>query len=128
MKTLKNSQKTICGVESTLFAIVKNQKTNKYCYYISAPWSTNIGDRMIYKSKSKSKILNKYSLSFIGIIYTLFICIIYYPLIAVIIPIYMYFDGFRNFVRDRMWAQNERYFNWCNIFIIAGLIVWLFLK
>ena len=128
MKRLKNYEKTICGIEYLLFAIIKNQKTSKYCYYISAPWSTNVCDRMIYKSKSKSIVLNKYTLSFLGSLYTLLVCTVAYPIMAVYIPIYMYFDGARNFIRDRAWAQNERYFNWCNMFIIAGLIVWLVLK
>lgn len=128
MKTLKNYEKTICGIESPLFAIIKNQKTSKYYYYISAPWSSNIGDRMIYKSKSKTVLLNKYTLSALGVLYTLLLCTIAYPAMAIFYSIYSYFDGARNFIRNRMWAQNERYFNWCNIFIIAGLIVWLVLK
>ena len=124
MKRLKNSQKTICGVKYKLFAIIRNQKTLKYCYYISTPWSDyEVGNVMIWKNKKKNAVLNKYTLSLLAILYTLIKCTVYYPSFVVIMFVYMYLDGGRNFVRDGMWAQNERFFNYCNIIIIIILIV-----
>jgi hypothetical protein len=128
MKILKNHEKTKCGIKYPLFTIIRNQKSLNYCYYINIPWSSNAGDSLIFKSKTRLKLLNKYVLSFIGILYVVITIIIIYPLTIVLYPIYMYFDGLKNFVRNNAWAQNEKYFNWSNIVIIIGLIVWLILK
>jgi hypothetical protein len=128
MKTLRNYEKTICGVEYPLFAIIKSQKDRKYYYYISMPWSSNIGDRMIYKSKTKSTLLNKYSLSMLGVLYTALMCIVFYPLLLIAYPLYSYFDGAINFIKNGAWVTNVRFFNWCNIFIMFSLGAWLFFK
>ena len=124
MERLRNYEKTACGVGFALFTVIKNQKKSKYYYYISAPWHSSLtSDRMIYKGKSKSLLLNKYTLSVLAIIYTILLALIVYPVTVIVSPIYMYFDGGRNFVRDTAWAQNVRYFNLCNIFIILILLV-----
>ena len=67
MKILKNYQKTIFGVKYKLFTVIFNDKTKQYCYYMNALGTSNVGDCCIYKSKSKSKIFNKHTLTIIGL-------------------------------------------------------------
>ena len=123
MKKLKNDCKTICGVKHTFFTIIKD-KNSKYYYYLNSPCSSNIGDRLIYNSKSKSTIFNKYTLTLLGIIFTILQYTIIYPILAIIYPVYMYMEGAYNFIRNKTWAQHERFFNWCNIVIILTLIIY----
>ena len=42
--------------------------------------------------------------------------------------LHMYFDGARNFIRDKAWQNNVREFNWMNIFIIIILVIILIFK
>ncbi len=121
MKILKNYQMSIYGVRYNLFTVIFNRKTNQYCYYTNALWTKNIGDRMIYKSKNKSKLLNKYTLPIIGITYTFYKYILKYTFAAISLPCYMYFDGCINFIRNTACYNNVRYFNWVNIVIIIAL-------
>jgi hypothetical protein len=128
MKILKNYQRSIYGVKYNLFTVIFNGKTKQYCYYANALCTKNVGDTMIYKSKSKSILLNKYTMPVIGILYTIYKYLIKYPFAAISLPFYMYFDGCRNFIRNTAWYNNVRYFNWANIVIIITLSLWLALS
>jgi len=128
MKKLQNYQKSICGFKRKFYTVIRNQKTNNYCYYLNAYITDNEGDVMIYKSLKKSVLLNKFTLPVLGFIYSLYTFILKWPLVIISAPFYMYFDGCRNFVRDRAWQDNVRYFNWSNIVIIVVLSCLLFLN
>jgi hypothetical protein len=128
MKTLYNATKTIIGLKFLFFSIVKNLKTGKYCYYVRSPFSSNIGDSMIFKFSYRPMLLNKYTMTFLGILFTLGKYLLWYPIGCVIIPILIYFDGAKNFIKDRAWQDNVRYFNYANMVIIVGLTIWLILK
>jgi len=123
MKRLQNYQKSICGFKRRLYTVIKNQKTNNYCYYLNAFITDNEGDVMIWKSSEKSLLLNKYTLPAFGFIYSLYTFTIKWPFAIIIAPLYMYFDGCKNFVRNRAWQNNVRFFNWVNIIIIVVLLL-----
>ena len=127
MKKLKNAQKTICGIRYPLFTIILNNK-GEYCYYANSLFPKITGDWLFFKSKTKSKILNKYTLSFIGIFYNIFSPIIIILAYITIAPIGLYFEGLKNFVLDGFWAGGVRFFNWANIVIIIILSILLLLK
>jgi hypothetical protein len=122
MKILKNYQKTIFGVKYKLFTVIFNNKKKQYCYYINALGTSNVGDCMIYKSKEKSKLLNKYTMRFIGIFYTIYTYTLKWPFAIISAPLYMYFDGCQNFIKDRAWQNNVRFFNWSNIVLVLFLL------
>lgn len=128
MKILKNYQKTIFGVKYKLFTVIFNDKTKQYCYYTNALWTSNVGDCMIYKNKEKSKFFNKYTMSIIGIFYTIYTYTFKWPLLIILIPFKMYFEGGKNFILDTAWYQYVRFFNWTNIVIIIALILILVIK
>lgn len=128
MKILKNYQKTIFGVKYKLFTVIFNNKTKQYCYYTNALGTSNISDCCIYKSKSKSKIFNKHTLTTIGLFYTIYTYTFKWTFAIILAPFWMYFDGCRNFIRDRAWQNNVRFFNWSNIILIITLSLWLALR
>lgn len=121
MKRLQNYQKTICGFKRRFYTIIKNQKTDNYCYYLNAFITSNEGDLMIWKGSKKSGCLTKYTLPLLGLIYSLYVFSLKWPFAIISAPLYMYFDGCRNFVRDRAWQNNVRFFNWTNIVIVIIL-------
>ena len=121
MKTLKNYQKNIFGVKHKLFTVIFNKKTKQFCYYTNALWTTNVGDCLFYRSKTKSKLLNKVTLTIVGLFYTIYVYTLKWPIIILSAPFLMYFDGCRNFIRDRAWQNNVRFFNWTNIVLIIAL-------
>ena len=126
MKILKNNQKTLYGVKHKLYSVIYSTK-GFYSYYSSVFWNDNIGN-FFYKTKRKSKLLNRYTLPLVSIIYQIFKFSIVYPVFGLLYPFKMYFDGGYNFVRDTAWYENVRYFNWCNIFMIIGFVIWMFLN
>lgn len=128
MKYLINDEKTICGVSYSLFSIVIMKKGLKYRYYVKSFKTSNVGDRMIYKSNLKSKFLNKYTLSLLGAIYSILEYIVIWPFVIISTPIWMYVVGANSFIRNSSWTQHERYFNMCNIIIIFILTTILFFK
>lgn len=121
MKILKAYKQSIFGVKYRFFAILFDGKTKEYCYYLNYFGSSKIGDCLIYKNKKKTKILNKQTLNILGVLYTLIVYPIKWPIAIISAPFYMYFDGCRNFVRDRAWQNNVRFFNWTNIVIVIIL-------
>jgi len=127
MKVLKNYQKTVCGIRYNLFTIIFSKKAG-YSYYLNKPWSEKAGDCLILKTKIKSKTLNRYTLSLMGIMYTLFIYTLRYPIVIMLYPFSMYFEGGYNFIKDGFMADYVRLFGWVNIVLIVGLIVCLILK
>jgi len=121
MKRLHNFEMSIYGFKRRLYTVIKNTKTNNYCYYLNAFITDNEGDVMIWKSPKKSVLLNRFSLPVFGFIYSLYTFILKWPFAIISAPFYMYFDGCRNFVRDRAWQNNVRFFNWANIVIVIIL-------
>lgn len=122
MKRLQNNTHSICGFKRTLYTIIRNQKTNNYCYYLNCFFTDNVGDVMIWKHSKKSILLTKYTLPIIGFIYSMYVYSLKWPFVIILTPFYMYFDGGRNFVRDRIWQNNVIFFNWSNIVIIIILL------
>ena len=121
MKILKNYEKTIFGVKYKLFTVIYDKKSKLYCYYINALGTENVGDYLVYKNKVKSKFFNKFTLTVIGLFYTVFVYILKWSIVIILAPFYMYFDGCLNFIRDRANQNNVRFFNWTNIFLIIIL-------
>ena len=128
MKILKNYKRSIYGVKYKFFTVIFNGETKQYCYYVNALGTDNIGDNLIYKNKNKSKFFNKCSMLIIGILYTAYVYTIKWPSSIIAAPFYMYFDGGRNFIRNRAWQNNVMFFNWSNIIIIIALIFILIFK
>ena len=128
MKILKNYTKSIFGMKYRFFTVIYNGKTSQYCYYLNAIWTKNVGDILIFKSKTKSHILNKYTLTLLGGIYTLYLYLLNYPITVILLPFYMYYEGCKNFVRNSAWVDNVRYFNWVNIVIMIALGVFTFFR
>ncbi len=123
MKILKNYQRSIYGVKYIFFTVIFNGKTKQYCYYVNALGTKNVGDNLILKKSTKSKLLNKYTMPIIGLIYTVYTYTLKYPIAAIIMPFYRYFDGCKNFIRDRAWQNNVRFFNWANIVLLIALML-----
>lgn len=121
MKRLHNFEMSIYGFKRRLYTVIKNTKTNNYYYYLNAFITDNEGDVMIWKSPKKSVLLNRFSLPVLGFIYSLYTFSFKWPFAIISAPFYMYFDGCRNFVRDRAWQNNVRFFNWANIVIVIIL-------
>jgi len=118
MKRLCNNERTIYGLKRRFFTIIKSNESDKLYYYINLIWSKNDGDFLIYKSKKKSKIFNKYIMSFLGILSSFF-----FILIIPLIIIYMYFTGLYNFINDSAWDnENVKFFNWSNFIIMLTLL------
>ena len=127
MKKFINHKREFCTVSSSLFIVLKNHRNGKYYYYLSCFLRKAIGDRLIYKSNKKSQILCKPALSALSIIFNAIVAIII-PIIILFFPIYCYLEGCRNFIRNKMWAQNERYANWVNFALIIVLTILLINK
>jgi len=128
MKILKNYKKKIFGVKYKLFTVIFNGNTKQYCYYTNALGTSNVGDYMIYKNKEKSKLFNKYTMTIIGMFYTIYTYTLKWAFAIISVPFWMYFDGCRNFIRAKAWQNNVRFFNWANIAIIIALSLWLALR
>lgn len=123
MKRLHNYEMSIYGFKRSLYTVIKNTKTNNYYYYLNAFITSNEGDVMIWKNHKKSVLLNSFSLPVLGFIYSMYTFTIKWPFAIILAPLYMYFDGCKNFVRDRAWQNNVRFFNWTNILIIVVLLI-----
>lgn len=121
MKRLYNYEMSIYGFKRRLYTVIKNTKTNNYYYYLNAFITSNEGDVMIWKNPKKSVLLNRFTLPVLGFIYSLYTFSIKWPFAIISAPFYMYFDGCRNFVRNRAWQNNVRFFNWANIVIVIIL-------
>jgi len=121
MKRLQNYQKSICGFKRSLYTVIKNQTTKKYCYYLNILKSDYEGDVLIFKSINKSVFLNKFTLPVLGFIYNIYAFLLKLPIALIYFPFSMYFDGCKNFIHDRAWQNNVRFFNWSNIVIIIVL-------
>lgn len=128
MKIIKNYRRSIYGVKYTFFTVVFNGETKHYHYYINTLWTKNIGDILVFRNKSKSKYLNKYTLQVIGVVFTIYKYSIYYPLSLIVSPLLMYIDGCTNFIKNTAWNDNVRYFNWVNIAVIIFTALWLILS
>lgn len=74
MKRIRSYNRNVFGVETMWFSIIRNKKKDLYFYYLKTPWATteNFSWKILLgKSKTKLKDLNKYSLTLMGIIFTL---------------------------------------------------------
>jgi hypothetical protein len=125
MKILKNKHTNACGIETPFYAIIKNLNTGNYCYYIQV-----IGNRVNHNIYNgiKAHAFNKYTLTLLSILHSLMFYFAYMPIAIILFIPHRYFDGARNFIRDKAWQNNVRFFNWCNFIVIPLLIVWLILK
>lgn len=125
MKTFRNYRGSFYGVTFYPFGrIVKaKQKDKSFKYYYQI--RVALTERLIEVASSRKKIfgLNKYTVSFLSIIFNA----IWIPFIIIAYPVKMYFEGGYNFVRDSCWVQNVRFFNWTNIILLIALMVALFL-
>jgi hypothetical protein len=128
MKILKNHSKIIFGVKHKLFTLIFNTKTKKYYYYVNALGTKKIGDCLIYKSKEKSKLFNKYTMRLIGLFYTAYSYTLKWPFMIITTPFLMYLEGCKNFIQNRVWQDNVRFFHWVNIVIIIVLLFLIVLK
>lgn len=128
MKILKAYKQSIFGVKYKLFTVIFDNKTKQYCYYTNALGTSNVGDCLIFKNKEKSKFFNKYTLPIIGVFYTIYTYTFKWLFAIISAPFWMYFDGCRNFIRDRAWQNNVRFFNWINIVLIIALTLILALR
>lgn len=128
MELLRKYKRGICGVKYRMFAIMFDDKSSKYHYYVRGAWTDNIGDVLIYKSEKRSRFLNKFTLSIIGVFYSIFKYLIAYPFAVITAPFYMYIDGCRNFIRNSAWQNNVRFFNWVNIIMVILLLLWIILS
>lgn len=122
MKALKNYEKTIAGVKHRLFTVIKNQNKSYFYYYLNGAFTQKAGDVMIYRSQSKSKLLNKYTLSFLGVIYSLLKYLVFLPGIFILYPVINYINGCKNFLKNRANITDVRFFNWVNILAMLALL------
>jgi hypothetical protein len=123
MKILKDYKQSIFGIRYSLFAIVHDNRRKKYCYYVNAIGSTNIGDCCFFRSSKKAIFMNKTTLSILGLFYTLYVYSIKWPIVIISAPFLLYFDGCRNFIKDGAWQNNVRFFNWANIVFVIALLL-----
>ena len=128
MQILREVNGKFYGIKRTLYTVIFSRKRKKYCYYLNAYNTKNLGDTMISKSANKSMYLNKYTLPILGLLYTIYQYTLKVSLVILYVPLFMYFDGCRNFMRDKSWYQNVRYFNWINILIIIFLTTYIIIK
>jgi len=122
MRTLKNYQKTVCGLGFGKTWRVLKFKTY-YSYQIRDLFNKDELFK-IYKGNKKAFGLNKITMPLIMVLfnflYGLFILLTYFPK--------RYFNGGYWFVKNTSWAQDVEFFNWSNVFIIIGLILFVFLR
>lgn len=128
MKILRNKNPYIFGVKYSLFTVIFDDKSKQYCYYTNALGTNNLGDCLIYKGKTKSKSLNKYTMFIVGLFYTIYVYTLKWPIAIVSTPLFMYFDGCINFIKNRAWQNNVRFFNLMNIIILILLIIYIFIR
>jgi hypothetical protein len=120
MKTSRNYQRNILGIYNKYFQIVKSK--NGYFYFFK-DFLTN-EYLQIFKSKKRNRFITKYFLLLIAVLYHL-ICI---PIMLISFYPYCYIEGGYNFVKDGVWANGVRFFNWVNIVIIFLLITYIVLR
>ncbi|SOS48991.1 hypothetical protein TNO021_420001 [Tenacibaculum dicentrarchi] len=123
MKRLKNHNKTICGIESKYFRILKNQKTGKYVYYVDA-WALNLiaENRIkIADSTNKIKLFNKYTLVLMYFIFNI-VSVILTPFIAIFYYLLKYFNGGASFITNSFDITHVRFFNWVNITLLLMVL------
>lgn len=131
MKTFRNRINRGCSVKFPLFAVGKFIEKNQYDYFIRT--SKNIWFKEwihIYSSKGKKvRFLNRITLPVISILFNAFVVTpLFIAFLLVGVWVYNYFDGCRNFVRNKAWVQNVRYFNWCNIVLLLVFVVLFIIK
>lgn len=128
MKYLLSEDYSVRGIQYKMFAILYNTELERYSYYFRMPLEKKFASRLFYVSKKRSRFLNKYTLSILCAIYILLELLVISPLQLILLPLYRYLDGGRNFIRNKAWAQNIRFFHWANIIIILVLIILLIIK
>lgn len=113
MKIIRNSSVGFFNMQYDLFAVAKSTHTGKYGYFISSSKRFWSDWQVIYKGKKKQKLFNKYTLPIIWALFNFivlpFIIIIWYGALE---WVFSYFDGMKNFIRNKAWVNNVRYFTW----------------
>jgi hypothetical protein len=123
MKSFRDKYRGVCNVQFRLFAIIKKTATGKYFYLIRSNKAAWGEWQQIYAGK-KTKVLNKYTLPVICILFNVIVLpVVYIVWVGVLEWIYRYFDGMRNFIRNAAWYQNVRYFTWMTLVALVAMIV-----
>lgn len=128
MKILKNEYKTVFGVKKPFFSVVYDAQAKLFYYYINAILTQNDGDLFIYKGSEKSKIFNKYTMTFLGVIYSIYGYLIAMPISIILLPFSMYLEGAKNFIKDCAWYEHVRFFNYVNFIALIVLVLFLTFK
>lgn len=123
MEIIKKAGCHFYGIKTILFTVVFMTNVKEYYYYVNVPFSNNLGDHLIYKSKTKSKLMNKYTLSVLGIITSIFSLCVIKPIMVISLPIVMYILGGKRFIKGSTYSQHVRYFNWVNILLVTFFVI-----
>lgn len=124
---LHDQVRTVYGIKYPFFSMLYETESKQYYYYLNAPFLTSYLGYNIFKSKNKSKYLNKCTLNLLGILYTMFMyCAV--VVFFIFLPFLNYLQGGKNFIRDGFNATMVRYFNIVNIFIIFILMAYILIS
>lgn len=115
MKSFRDNRTGICNIQFDLFAIAKKTNKGKYFYLIRSSERFWGKWQLIYSGK-KTKVLNKYTLPIAWALFN-FIAL---PVILIawwgaFELVYDYFDGMKNFIRNKALYNNVRYFTWVTL-------------
>lgn len=128
MKKVRDKYLGTCNIQFDLFAIAKKTTTGKYFYLIRS--SKKFWDKwqLVYSGR-KLKILNKYTLPIICVLFNIIVLpIIIIAWHGVIVLVYNYFDGMKNFIADKAWYNNVRYFTWVTLIAFAVMAILYLIK
>ncbi len=115
MKNLRNRFRSVSGISRRMYAIIKNKRG--YHYYLRTIWSSDLKIN-IHNSIEKSKVLTKFTLPVLGVLYSL-----YFVLLYAISPVYLYLNGGFRFVKDGFEFTNVKFFGWVNLIVMTILII-----
>lgn len=131
-KILKNKAKTVYGIKRRFYTVVVDliPTHNKYFYFLNRPFTSNDGDQLIWRSKSKSRFLTRHTLPILSLIYFLFVILRFVLKWLVLIPTIIYLSGLYEFVFKRNYNNSSAIcFNWANIVIVTILsTIWILVK
>ena len=120
IKRFREPKRNVCAIYNRYFRIIKNSK-GIYFYEFSDLFSKEY--RQFYKGK-RLKFINKYFIYAVTVLYNTIgipsLFLLYYP--------FAYFDGARNFIKDGVWANNVKFFNWVNFILLIILLTRMLLQ
>jgi len=123
MDIRKEFNKTKCYLYYRLCIIGKNTKTGNYLYYVKS-YKAIQKTVLIHKSKRKSLILNKYTLTILALL----INSVGIILLAVLYPIISYINGGKNWITDSFCCNDVRFFNLVNFVGLIGTLGYLYFR